>query len=204
MTGITKSLQTVCYILTAPWQNWKVAIHQILLMPENSTECVTVMNLWRKNRKTEYSTVTIVVSCSPQANMTEYLALQGTIVASVAISSITGTGASLSHWTVLAFWHGTLTFAVLIAFYLGIFIDTYETCPEGVSNLLQVMRHEQEHAVNWVYMFLLQSPIMLICYAIVSYVVGLLIFMLQPLWQTEWGNGDKVRKIIIAYVVSQH
>jgi hypothetical protein len=67
MTGIMNSLRTVCYILTAPWQNWKVAVHQILLMPERSTDRVTIMNLWRKNRKTEYSTVTIVVSCTSQA-----------------------------------------------------------------------------------------------------------------------------------------
>ncbi|CEO60960.1 hypothetical protein PMG11_05396 [Penicillium brasilianum] len=127
------SLRTVCYILTAPWQTWKVAVHQILLMPEHSTDRVTIMNLWRKNRKTEYSTVTIV----------------GTILASVAITSVNGTEAAASHWTVLAFWHGTLTcsiFAVLIAFYLGVFIDMCETCMEGVPNLLQAIRHERGHA----------------------------------------------------------
>lgn len=59
-----KLLQTIYYILTAPWQNWKFAVHQILLMPEHNPDRVTVMNLWRKNRKTEYSTVTIVVSYS--------------------------------------------------------------------------------------------------------------------------------------------
>jgi len=67
-----------------------------------------------------------------------------------------------------------------------------ETFTDGVSKLLLVIKHDNEQAVNWVYMFVLQSPIMLICYAIVSYVVGLLVFMLQPLWQTGWGNDDKV------------
>ncbi|KAJ5378310.1 uncharacterized protein N7496_005719 [Penicillium cataractarum] len=38
---------------------------------------------------------------------------------------------------------------------------------------------------------------MLICYAIVSYVVGLLVFMLQPLWQTQWDNGDKCFSFVI-------
>jgi hypothetical protein len=67
VTVMMNSLRTVCYILTAPWQTWKVAVHQILLMPEHSTDRVTIMNLWRKNRKTEYSTVTIVVSRTSQA-----------------------------------------------------------------------------------------------------------------------------------------
>lgn len=128
------------------------------------------------------------------------MVLQGTILASVAITSVNGTEASASHWTVLAFWHGTLIcsiFAVLIAFYLGVFIDMCETCMEGVPNLLQAIRHERGHAVNWIYMFALQSPVMIICYGIVSYIIGLFIFIIAPLWKTEWGNEDKVRTIII-------
>lgn len=69
MAALMELLKTVCYTLTAPWQNWKVAIHQILLIPEHSPDRVTTMTLWRKNRKTEYSTVTIVVSCHPPGNI---------------------------------------------------------------------------------------------------------------------------------------
>lgn len=106
----------------------------------------------------------------------------------------------------LAFWRGTLTwsiFAALIAFYLGIFIDTCETCTDGVPHLLQTIKHEQEHRVAWVYLFVLQSPIMLICYAIVSYVFGLVIHMVQPLWQTEWGDEYKVRRVCIIRALGQ-
>lgn len=68
---------------------------------------------------------------------------------------------------------------------------------EGVPNLLRAIRHERGHAVNWIYMFALQSPVMMICYGIVSYIIGLFIFIIAPLWRTEWGNEDKVRTTII-------
>lgn len=52
-------------------------------------------------------------------------------------------------------------------------------------------------------LFVLQVPMMLLSYSIISYIVGLVVLVMEPLWRQAWGAGDqgKVAVFFGAYLL---
>ncbi|KAL4911371.1 hypothetical protein BDW74DRAFT_172834 [Aspergillus multicolor] len=111
-----------------------------------------------------------------------------------------------TFWLILAFWYGALAFTlfcVIGAFYTSILLSDFDLRDDengDAERLLLALRGEvkREHddsrrnhgsrgRANGLprrrMLFLLQAPIMLLSYSILSYLVGLLLWIVAPLWR---------------------
>lgn len=73
-------------------------------------------------------------------------------------------------------------------------LGTHDTRPLGLAELAQQLRRRGSNDPSWGGLFVLQMPIMLLSYAILAYLGGLLALIAKPLRKaTEfWGDDCKV------------
>lgn len=120
--------------------------------------------------------------------------MQGTVVASTVTASIQWDQAARYHWVIHGFWYGSLVlslFSVIVAFHLTILLGTYEL-GRG-HQLIDALKQTVSDKPKFSAMFIFQAPVMLLSYAIISYVVGLSVAVLRPLWTVPWNDEHKVR-----------
>ena len=67
-----------------------------------------------------------------------------------------------------------------------------------MEKLLRMVRHEKHAArPSMLCLYILQVPMMLLSYSIISYIVGLGVLVLRPLWLEPWGSDGKVRAPVL-------
>lgn len=111
--------------------------------------------------------------------------------------SIQWTSVSTAHWIVYAAWYSTLVLSlvsVMVAFYQSILLSNFAINTSGNKFLLAALRssHDKTKA-RWASLFALQVPIMLLSYALISYIVGLALLVMRPIWNDPWGTNSLVR-----------
>lgn len=109
-------------------------------------------------------------------------------------ASIQWTQVSSAHWSVLASWYGALVlslFSLIIALHLSILFATLEAYLPDIKPSFTHSGLRQPRRPLMLYA--LQSHILLLSYGIISYVIGLSVMLLRPLWTLEWGDESRVR-----------
>lgn len=84
-------------------------------------------------------------------------------------------------------WYGSLTFSlfsVITAFHLSMLLSTYDTRKHGIMLLIDSIKRGDEKEIYGSSLFILQIPNMLLSYSIISYIVGLCLMIVQPLWRS--------------------
>jgi hypothetical protein len=123
-------------------------------------------------------------------------AKQGTLIASAVTGSIQWQLLATAHWFVYPVWYGTLLLSlvcIMVAFYLTILMANFSIHPNGQEILLKTLRQKNdERKARWISLFTLQLPIMLFSYSLISYVLGLLLLVMRPLWNIAWGKDGMV------------
>ncbi|KAL8738473.1 MAG: hypothetical protein Q9181_000729 [Wetmoreana brouardii] len=163
-----------------PTHNKMYAVQQILNMADHDTKESAVI-AWEKNEKAQLYNVAV----------SDLIISQSTLVASVATSSIQWPQASTTHWSVPALWYGALfmnVWCVIIAFHLSILFSAYDTNTDRAARLLDMLskmpplpssssppsQTTQPSAQPRKYhMWVLQVPITLFSWGVISYIVGL-------------------------------
>lgn len=118
---------------------------------------------------------------------------QGTVLAAVVTGSIQWNQVGNANWTVLAFWYGALVFSlfcVIIALHLGILFATLEAKLPEIRPLF--IKTGREQPARTLTLYALQSHMLLLSYGILSYLIGLSVMLLQPLWTAVWGDESRV------------
>lgn len=103
------------------------------------------------------------------------------------VGSIQWPQAAQSHWLVFGAWYGSLTlslFSVITAFHLIMLLSTYDTRKRGIMLLIDSIKREGTDKLYGSSLFILQIPTVLLSYSIISYIAGLFLMMVQPLWRT--------------------
>jgi hypothetical protein len=123
---------------------------------------------------------------------------QGTIIASVVTGSLQWSSVEDGHWVVSGSWVGSLTlslFCVVIAFHLSILMSTAEIHEDGKVKLMHALRGNRQTSPGKSGVFVLQTPILLLSYSIISYLVGLAVLVIGPLWNHASDRQIKVSRI---------
>lgn len=81
---------------------------------------------------------------------------------------------------------------IVTAFHLTLLISLYESDEEALDYLLETLRGSSDVSPRFLSLYILQVPMMLLSYALISYTVGLSILLLSPLWSAQWNNHSKV------------
>lgn len=81
----------------------------------------------------------------------------------------------------------------MIAFHLSILTATYDTHSPDRDPLFDVLKKPEDcgWGHNTIILFVLQAPIMLLSYSVLSYLAGLALLVLSPLSQTDDLTDDK-------------
>jgi hypothetical protein len=99
------------------------------------------------------------------------------------------------HWLVRATWDGSLIFSlfcVILAFHLSIVMSTADIRHNGKMELMESLRRDSESSPSIIGLFILQAPVLLLSYAIMSYLVGLALMVVSPLWNDPTPDEQKV------------
>ncbi|KAF2807173.1 uncharacterized protein BDZ99DRAFT_522798 [Mytilinidion resinicola] len=124
---------------------------------------------WQHGKKAEYKTAGIA----------------GAVVASAVTGSLQWSNATEAHWLVRATWDGSLIFSlfcVIIAFHLSIVINTADIRVGGKKELMESLRGDSQSSSSKFGLFIFQTPILLLSYSIMSYLIGLTLLVVSPLW----------------------
>jgi len=54
-----------------------------------------------------------------------------------------------------------------------------------------VVKRKRKDKPSFMGLFVLQVPMMLLSYSIISYIVGLIVMVMAPLWRQAWGDGEQ-------------
>ena len=95
------------------------------------------------------------------------------------------------------FWYGSLLLSlwcVIIAFHLGILFSAYDASSDRAARLLDMIKHRNKLQPRKKSLQVLQMPIALFSWGIISYIIGLAILVLRPLWTSGWVRESWVRQ----------
>jgi len=177
-------------ITTTPWRNLEIAAQQMINTKKEERKKASVQQ-WALDKRTEYN----------------WVSLAGSIVASAVTGSIQWNQTAAGHWVVLGAWYGGLLlslFCIIISFHLSIVFATFGARIDGAYRMLdmvRVVKVENKQTVEkpgFGALWILQVPIMLLSYSIISYIVGLIVLVLVPLFR---GLGGDDQNIAIAFIV---
>lgn len=87
------------------------------------------------------------------------------------------------------FWYGALLMSlwcVIIAFHLGIDFSAYDVSADRGARLLELIKHRYKDQPRKKSLHVLQMLLALFSWGIISYIIGLAILALRPLWTTGW------------------
>ncbi|KAI9826304.1 MAG: hypothetical protein M1832_000221 [Thelocarpon impressellum] len=131
-----------------------------------------------------------------------FVAVASTLVASVVTGSIAWTQTASTHWMVLVLWYGALLMSlwcVIIAFHVGILFSAFDIHADRAGALLHMLRRPGEAAPRDHHLWVLQVPITLFSWGVISYIVGLAVLVLRPLWTAAWGRESWVAVFVLVY-----
>lgn len=197
LVNSAKSLLTVgIRVITNPWHCLELGLTSILETDDVDTR-QTRLASWMEAKRLEFGSTCLAVRFSSSHDCVQLLtcrSMQGTVVASTVTASIQWDQAAHYHWVIHGFWYGSLVlslFSVIVAFHLTILLGTYEL-GRG-HQLVDALKQTVSDKPKFSAMFIFQAPVMLLSYAIISYVVGLSVAVLRPLWTVPWNDEHKVR-----------
>ncbi|MCJ1250779.1 hypothetical protein MMC30_008007 [Trapelia coarctata] len=184
---LSRLLHIAQYTTTTPWQILNIAVQQMIDI-HNNTERNDIILQWAKDKRAEF----------------KHVSLAGTIVASAVTGSIQWQQSSSAHWIVLAAWYGGLLlslFCIIIAFHLSILIATYTARSDGAQKLLSVVKTKKGNKPSITGLYILQVPMMLLSYSIISYIMGLIIMVMEVLWRDAWSDNSKIALFFVPYLI---
>ncbi|KAI4231530.1 MAG: hypothetical protein LQ349_005554 [Xanthoria aureola] len=169
---LSRTILMIHHTLQMPWhcQHW--TIQQLISMRSSPTKEAEVL-LWEENTKGQL----------------QFVALAATLVAGVVGASVAWSGTDDAHWLVLVLWYGSLVmslYCVIIAFHLAILFNAYDIRPDRAERILDMLKHREKEEPRWRSQWVLNMPIALFSWSVISYLVGLALLVVRPLWQVGW------------------
>lgn len=119
----------------------------------------------------------------------QFVALAATLVAGVVGASVAWSAADEAHWLVLVLWYGSLVmslYCVIIAFHLGILFSAFDIRPDRAERILDMLKQRDKDEPRWRSQWVLNMPIALFSWSVISYLVGLALLVVEPLWKVGW------------------
>ncbi|RDW93471.1 uncharacterized protein DSM5745_00793 [Aspergillus mulundensis] len=191
-------------LVTNPWFVMQRTVQRILDIDDPPRQTARLVR-WQADKKVEY----------------QYVGVVGSLVASSVSGSLQWAISSSENtfWLVLAFWYGALAltlFCVIGAFYTSILVSSFDLRDDGngdVERLLLSLRGQARNDEDGGGMngpprrrmlFVLQAPIMLLSYSILSYLVGLLLWIVAPLWRVGVFENGQLWVSLVHYSVVQY
>ncbi|KAL8651759.1 MAG: hypothetical protein Q9226_004564, partial [Calogaya cf. arnoldii] len=119
----------------------------------------------------------------------QFVALAATLVAGVVGASVAWSAADEAHWLVLVLWYGSLVmslYCVIIALHLGILFSAYDIRPDRAERILDMLQQRDKEEPRWRSQWVLNMPIALFSWSVISYLVGLALLVVRPLWKVGW------------------
>ncbi|KAL8862774.1 MAG: hypothetical protein Q9178_000716 [Gyalolechia marmorata] len=172
----SRAILTFHYTMQMPWhcQHWTIQ-RLISMHSSSSSNNVTEVLLWEENTKAQL----------------QFVALASTLVAGVTGASVAWTVAESAHWMVLVLWYGSLVmglYSVIIAFHLSIMLSAYDVFAreERAERLSDMLKHAAKEEPRWRSQWVLQMPVALFSWSVISYLVGLALLVVRPLWTMGW------------------
>lgn len=98
-----------------------------------------------------------------------------------------------ASWFTRGTWYGSIIFSlvsVMVAFHHIILFANFGTDPQGPRKLLEAI--SKNGKPDFIFLYVLQVPVMLLSFSLMSYFMGLSLLVIFPLWGEEWGVGMKV------------
>ncbi|MDI1486747.1 MAG: hypothetical protein OHK93_006008 [Ramalina farinacea] len=170
-----------------PTHNRSYVVQQLLNItsPEHRDKAVLA---WEENEKTQLN----------------YVSVATTLIASVVTSSIQWSQTANTHWMVLVLWYGSLflsIWCVIIAFHLSIMFSAFDVNADRAGRILDMLRQMDRNEPNRKCLWTLQVPISLFSWGAISYIIGLAVLILRPLWEGGggWGIGLQVAILTLIY-----
>lgn len=169
---LSRTILMIHHTLQMPWhcQHW--TIQQLLSTRSSPTKEAEVL-LWEQNTKEQI----------------QFVALAATLVAGVVGASVAWSATDEAHWLVLVLWYGSLVmslYCVIIAFHLGILFSAYDIRPDRAERILDMLKQREKDEPRWRSQWVLNMPIALFSWSVISYLVGLALFVVRPLWKVGW------------------
>ncbi|KAL8837079.1 MAG: hypothetical protein Q9176_005948 [Flavoplaca citrina] len=181
---LSRTILMIHHTLQMPWhcQHW--TIQQLISMRSSSSKEAEVL-LWEENTKSQL----------------QFVALAATLVAGVVGASVAWSAADEAHWLVLVLWYGSLVmslYCVIIAFHLGILFSAFDIRPDRAERILDMLKQRDKDEPRWRSQWVLNMPIALFSWSVISYLVGLALLVVEPLWKVGW---EKDGWIAIGFLV---
>ena len=77
---------------------------------------------------------------------------------------------------------------VIIAFHLSILFSAYDVSADRADMLLGMLKRPSEDRPRDHHLWVLQVPITLFSWGVISYIIGLAVLVLRPLWIVAWNR----------------
>ena len=153
---------------------------QQLVNAEDSTKRSDAVLMWEESLKSQFN----------------FIAVAATLVAGVVGQSLGWPQASKAHWMVFVLWYGALfmsLWCVILAFHLNILLAAYDVNTDRIGALVNLVKPDEDANKPSPYnLWILQSPVALFSWAVISYMVGLGVLILRPLWTEAWSQDHWV------------
>ncbi|KAI4256444.1 MAG: hypothetical protein L6R42_006220 [Xanthoria sp. 1 TBL-2021] len=184
---LSRTILMIHHTLQMPWhcQHW--TIQQLLTTRSSPTKEAEVL-LWEQNTKEQI----------------QFVALAATLVAGVVGASVAWSATNEAHWLVLVLWYGSLVmslYCVIIAFHLGILFSAYDIRPDRADRILDMLKQREKEEPRWRSQWVLNMPIALFSWSVISYLVGLALLVVRPLWKVGWERDSWIATGFLVYFV---
>ncbi|KAI4094709.1 MAG: hypothetical protein LQ339_007432 [Xanthoria mediterranea] len=182
---LSRTILMIHHTLQMPWhcQHWTT--QQLISMRSSPTKEAEVL-LWEENTKGQL----------------QFVALAATLVAGVVGASVAWSATDDAHWLVLVLWYGSLVmslYCVIIAFHLGILFNAYDIRPDRAERILDMLKHREKEEPRWRSQWVLNMPIALFSWSVISYLVGLALLVVRPLWRVGWERDGWIATGFLVY-----
>ena len=77
-------------------------------------------------------------------------------------------------------------YCVIIAFHLGILFSAFDIRPDRVERILDMLKQRDKDEPRWRSQWVLNMPIALFSWSVISFLVGLALLVVEPLGKVGW------------------
>ena len=169
--------------------SWVRTTYRVLTMPNYCTH-YTIQQLISIEDQTQRNQAVLVWEENEKSQL-NFVAVAATLVASVVGQSLAWPQTNDTHWMVTVLWYGSLflsLWCVIIAFHLSMLFSAFDVKPERAGALLNMLKRSGKDEPRKHHLWVLQTPIALFSWAVISYMIGLGVLVLRPFWTAAWNK----------------
>ena len=182
--------------LQAKIHSWARTTNRVLTMPGYCTH-YTIQQLINIKDQIQRSQAVLVWEENEKSQL-NFVAVAATLVASVVGQSLAWPQTNDTHWMVAVLWYGSLfmsLWCVIIAFHLSMLFSAFDVKSDRAGALLDMLKRRGKDEPRKHHLWVLQTPIALFSWAVISYMIGLGVLILRPFWTAAWNRDCWVSSV---------